>query len=132
MPTIRFLRVLTLALLGAVCLGAGAAPTPPAIRAEIDGLMSRMVASSCQFERNGSWHKAEDARTHLLRKLEYIEGRRETLQSAEQFIDVAASKSSFSGRPYRVKCGAAEPLPSKDWLNRELKALRAGGQQKRP
>ncbi|RZA36315.1 MAG: hypothetical protein EOP92_06050 [Lysobacteraceae bacterium] len=112
-------------LLGAACLAANAAPTPPAIRAEIDALMARMNASNCQFERNGSWHSALDARKHLLRKLEYIENRRDTLASAEQFIDVAASKSSFSGKPYRVKCGSAAPMSSRDWLNRELKGLRA-------
>jgi len=129
MPTIRPLRTLALTLLATVCLGAGAAPTPPAIRAEIDGLMAKMSTSNCQFERNGSWHNAAEARTHLLRKLDYIEGRRETLQSTEQFIEAAASKSSFSGRPYRVKCGNAEAMPSRDWLHRELKLLRAAGRQ---
>lgn len=126
MPTIR---LLALNVLATVCLSANAAPTPPAIRAEIDGLMARMSASGCQFERNGSWHSGKDARKHLLRKLDYIEGRRETLQRTEQFIDLAASKSSFSGRPYRVKCGAGEALPSRDWLHRELKTLRATGRQ---
>ena len=129
MPSMHFLRLLAAAVLGSACPGAGAAPIPPAIRAEIDGLMARMSASSCQFERNGSWHNAADARSHLLRKLDYIEGRRETLQSTEQFIELAASKSSFSGKPYRVKCGTAAPVPSRDWLNRELKSLRATGRQ---
>ncbi|VXC66726.1 DUF5329 domain-containing protein [Massilia sp. 9I] len=129
MPSFQPLRLLIAAVLGSMCLAASAAPTPPAIRAEIDGLMARMSDSGCQFERNGSWHNAADARTHLLRKLDYIEGRRETLQSTEQFIDLAASKSSFSGRPYRVKCGSGEALPSRDWLRRELKLLRAPGRQ---
>jgi hypothetical protein len=122
-------RLLAASLLAAISLGAAAAPTPPAVRAEIDALMAKMSASNCQFERNGSWHSAADAREHLLRKLEYIEKRRETLASAEQFIDVAASKSSFSGKPYRVKCAGAEALPSREWLNRELKALRAAGKR---
>ncbi len=125
-------RLLAASLLAAISLGAAAAPTPPAVRAEIDALMAKMSASNCQFERNGSWHNALEARKHLLRKLDYIEKRRETLASAEQFIDVAASKSSFSGKPYRVKCGAAEPIASQVWLNRELKALRAAGQKSRP
>ncbi|MGX9220772.1 DUF5329 domain-containing protein [Massilia varians] len=125
-------RLLAASLIAAISLAAAAAPTPPAVRAEIDALMAKMSASNCQFERNGSWHNAADARKHLLRKLDYIEKRRETLASAEQFIDVAASKSSFSGKPYRVKCGAAEPVNSQVWLNRELKALRAAGQKARP
>lgn len=121
----RLLHPLLAGLLATACLGAAAAPVPPAVRAEIDGLMTRLSASNCQFERNGSWHSAVDARTHLLRKLDYIEKQRDTLASTEQFIALAASKSSFSGKPYRVKCGAAEPIPSRDWLNRELKAVRA-------
>jgi hypothetical protein len=125
-------RLLAASLLATISLAAAAAPTPPAVRAEIDALMAKMSASNCQFERNGSWHNAADARQHLLRKLDYIEKRRETLASAEQFIDVAASKSSFSGKPYRVKCDAAEPVNSQVWLNRELKALRAAGQKARP
>lgn len=115
-------------LLATSCVGAAAAPTPAPVRAEIETLLGKIVSSGCQFERNGNWHGGADAREHLLRKLAYIEKRRETLASAEQFIDVAASKSSFSGKPYRVKCGNAEALPSRDWLNRELKALRAAGQ----
>ncbi len=132
MTMIHFSRLLAASLLTTVCLGAGAAPTPPAVRAEIDALMSKLSTSNCQFERNGSWHDAADARAHLARKLAYIEKRRETLASAEQFIEFAASKSSFSGKPYRVKCGAAEPLPSSAWLTRELKALRASGQRAKP
>lgn len=125
-------RLLAASLLATISLAAAAAPTPPAVRAEIDALMAKMSASNCQFERNGSWHNAADARQHLLRKLDYIEKRRETLASAEQFIDVAASKSSFSGKPYRVKCAGAAPVPSREWLNRELKALRAAGHKAKP
>lgn len=132
MKTVRPLHLLAASLLAGICLGAGAAPTPPAIRAEIDGLMARMKASGCRFERNGSWHSATEAQAHLIRKLEYIEKRRETLASAEQFIEAAASKSSFTGKPYRVKCGGGAALPSRDWLNRELQVLRAASRKTRP
>jgi hypothetical protein len=126
------MKLLLASLLATLCMGATAAPTPAPVRADIDTLLGKIVSSGCQFERNGSWHDAADARAHLLRKLAYIEKRRETLANAEQFIEVAASKSSFSGKPYRVKCGAAAPVPSSDWLNRELKALRASGQKGKP
>jgi hypothetical protein len=132
MTSLRLLHPHLAGLLASACLGAGAAPVPPTVRAEIDSLMARMHASSCQFERNGSWHNALEARTHLLRKLAYIEKQRDTLASTEQFIELAATKSSFSGKPYRVKCGAAEPVPSRDWLNRELKAVRASSRKPAP
>ncbi|MFC0253135.1 DUF5329 domain-containing protein [Massilia consociata] len=125
MPFIRRSRLAALALLGAACLSANAAPTPATVRAEIEALLGRITASGCQFERNRSWHSGDDARAHLLRKLKHIEGRPETVTSTEQFIEFAASKSSFSGRPYRVRCGNGDPVESRAWLHRELKALRA-------
>jgi hypothetical protein len=123
MPTIS--RLLAAVLLAGASACAFAGPTPAPVRAEIDALLGRITASNCQFERNGSWHKAPDARAHLLRKLDYIEKRSETIARTEQFIEIAATKSSFSGRPYRVKCANSEPVESRVWLTRELNALRA-------
>lgn len=127
MPTTP--RLLAAGLLACASTCAFAGPTPAPVRAEIDALLGKITASNCQFERNGSWHKAADARKHLLRKLDYIEKRSETITRTEQFIEYAASKSSFTGRPYRVKCGAGEAMSSQAWLNQELKSLRATGQK---
>jgi len=123
MPTIH--RTFLAAVLAASCSGALAGPTPAPVRAEIEALLGRITASNCQFERNRSWHSGADARSHLLRKLDYIEKRSETITRTEQFIEFAASKSSFTGRAYRVKCGNGEPVESRAWLTRELQALRS-------
>lgn len=123
MPTIS--RLTLAAILACASAGALAGPTPAPVRAEIDALLGRITTSNCQFERNRSWHTAADARAHLLRKLAYIEKRSETITRTEQFIEYAASKSSFTGRPYRVRCGDDEPVDSRAWLTRELQALRS-------
>lgn len=123
MPTISQLTMV--AVMASASTGALAGPTPPPVRAEIDALLGRITASNCQFERNRSWHDAARARAHLLRKLEYIEKRTETITRTEQFIEHAASKSSFTGRPYRVRCGNGEPVESRAWLMRELQTLRS-------
>ena len=104
--------------------GAQAAPLPATARAEVAALLTRLQASGCQFNRNGSWYNGADARTHLLRKLEYLE-KKDLVKNAEQFIDLGASTSSSSGKPYMVKCGSAAPMESKAWLGAELKAIRA-------
>jgi hypothetical protein len=96
----------------------------PAVRAEIDALLGRLLSSDCQFFRNGSWHAASEAKAHLLRKLEYLEAR-DAVKSTEQFIQLGASSSSTSGKPYLVKCGASAPMESKAWLSNELQSLRA-------
>jgi Family of unknown function (DUF5329) len=111
------------ATVAATLSAAWAAPTASHIRAEIDGLLARMEASSCRFERNGSWHTPAEAKAHMLRKLAAVE-RRGSLSSTEQFIDVAATRSSTSGRAYAVQCGTSASEPSAAWMRRELLALR--------
>lgn len=106
--------------LASACAVAAASPARP----EIDALLARLQSSGCSFERNGSWYDAARAREHLLRKLEYLEDRN-LVQNTEQFIDRAASGSSMSGRPYRVRCGSAPPVESRVWLTEQLKAVRA-------
>ena len=104
-------------------LGAAAALLPPAARAEVDGLLARLQSSACEFNRNGSWHSAAEAKTHLLRKLGYLEDKN-LVKTTEQFIELGASKSSASGKPYLVRCPNAAAVPSGDWLLQQLKALR--------
>ena len=106
------------------CASNQAAPLPAAARAEVDALLTRLQSSGCQFNRNGSWYNGADAKTHLLRKLEYLE-KKDLVKNAEQFIDLGASASSSSGKAYMVKCGTAAPVESKAWLNAELKTIRA-------
>lgn len=103
-----------------------ATPTAPAVRAEIDRLLAKMQSSSCEFNRNGTWHSASEAKSHLLHKLEYLEDKN-AVQSTEQFIELGASSSSSTGRPYLVRCGTAPAMESKVWLSSELKAIRSGG-----
>ena len=105
------------------CATAWAGPTPAPVRTEIDGLLSRLEASGCQFQRNGSWYSGADAKKHLLRKLEAVEARG-TLQNTEQFIALAASRSSFSGKPYFVRCSGTPAVESGEWLTGQLASLR--------
>lgn len=101
-----------------------AVPLPAPARAEVDALLARLQTSGCQFNRNGSWYSGAEARDHLQRKLEYLE-KKDMVKSTEQFIDLGATSSSYSGKPYMVKCGTAAPIESKAWLTSELKAIRA-------
>lgn len=101
-----------------------AASLSPVARAEIDGLLSRLETSSCEFNRNGTWHSASEAKSHLLSKLKYLEDRG-AVGSTEQFIELAASKSSMSGQPYLVRCANSAPVSSSVWLLSQLQLMRA-------
>ncbi len=111
-------------LLLVLAAGAQAAPDAKA-KAEIDGLMQALSQSQCRFQRNGDWHDAGQARAHLQRKYDYLL-KQNLVDSSEQFIQRAASKSSVSGKPYRVKCGALE-LDSAVWFDMQLQRLRKPG-----
>ncbi|MGE8218057.1 MAG: YfeK family protein [Stenotrophomonas maltophilia] len=113
-------------LIGLVALLLGgiaqAAPGPDA-RREIAGLIGALDGSSCRFQRNGSWHDAAEARAHLQRKYDYLL-KKDKVDSAEQFIERAASQSSMSGKPYRIACPGQPEQTAAVWFGARLKALR--------
>jgi hypothetical protein len=109
-------------LLGALLLPpALAAPTPASVSVEITSLMTRLEHAGCEFNRNGSWYSGTEAKAHLLLKL----GAAGDFQSAEQFIERVASRSSMSGRPYLVRCEVSPPIESSEWLTAQLKEIRS-------
>lgn len=118
-----FIRGLATAVLLAGLGVAQAAPSAQAER-EIEQLIQALGSSSCQFERNGSWHDAKAAQAHLRKKLAYLR-KRDLADTAEHFIERAASESSLSGQAYRVRCGGAPPVASAAWLKARLVQLRA-------
>ena len=101
-----------------------AAP-PRTSRDEIEHLIHYVETSECQFDRNDEWRSGVDAAAHLRDKYNYVLffwGK----PTAEQFIKDIASNSSYSGRPYVVRCGNGPLTPSADWLFQELRRYRAG------
>jgi len=89
-------------------------------------LLSRLDASGCEFNRNGTWHTATDAKSHPLRKLKYLEDSG-AVQTTEQFIELAASSSSTTGQAYLVKCGNGAAVRSGTWLLSQLQVMRSAG-----
>jgi hypothetical protein len=101
-----------------------AASLSPVARAEIENLLGRLEISGCEFQRNGAWHSAADAKAHLRVKLNYLD-ERGMVSSAEQFIERAATQSSMTGGAYLVRCGNAAPVPSSTWLSSQLQLMRS-------
>jgi hypothetical protein len=90
---------------------------------EIEYLITTVGESGCTFIRNGSRHDAGDAASHM--RLKYRRGKRYAT-TAELFIERLASKSSFSGKPYAIKCPGSDAVPSGDWLSARLAEYREG------
>lgn len=98
----------------------------PALRAAdadtetIESLLNAVGSSGCTFIRNGDEHSAEDAEKHL--RMKYRRGKK-WVKDAESFISRIASKSSFSGKPYRIQCGDEEARLTADWLLEKLAVM---------
>ncbi|MCI0997748.1 DUF5329 domain-containing protein [Pseudomonas corrugata] len=98
------------------------AQTPPQATQEIKGLLDFVEHSECRFVRNGEEFPGPQARAHLEKKLNYLEDKNK-VNSADDFIDLAATQSSMSGRDYEVRCPEGAQ-PAGTWLKRELQRQR--------
>jgi len=118
MKTYRRLLLVLVLLLAPMLAMATQAPAHP----EIDALIARVAqARGVVFIRNGSEHSASEAAAHLQRKLAAAHGR---ITTAEQFIDVLGTRSSFTGIVYRVRFADGRVVDSAVWLRQLLRELR--------
>ncbi len=88
---------------------------------EINHLLEFVASTSCQYERNGSVYDGVRAEQHIKRKYEYF---KDKIISAEDFIKYSATKSTMSGRHYKIHCDNIAIQNSSDWLLNELKKYR--------
>jgi len=117
-----------------VCIAAmvlAAAGTPLAVAAEpsstardeINHLLIYLERSGCEFFRNGDWYTATEAKDHLNQKYAYLL-KKGMVREAEDFIRLAATNSSVSGKAYQVRCKAGNAVASQAWLTDELMRYR--------
>ena len=122
------MKITALAFLFLVA-GPAASQTPsPATTQEVSQLFAALRQSNCEFSRNGSWYNVQEASDHLHRKYEYLL-KKHLVTSTESFIELAATKSSMSGKPYQVRCGKSAPVSSSSWFKSQLNAVRSGGRR---
>jgi len=84
---------------------------------EIDHLLNAVASSDCVFIRNGKEHGPTAAKDHL--NLKRRRGKR-YFSSADEFVEKLASSSSWSGKPYHIRCGDQEQQPASTWFNEVL------------
>jgi hypothetical protein len=102
---------------------AAAAEPAQLAAAEIQYLLQATENSGCEFYRNGSWHSAAEARTHLAQKYDQAQ-KQSALRSADDFIEVVATRSSVTGELYLLRCQDAKPVASASWFRETLKRYR--------
>src|ERR1035437_9188463 len=104
--------------------------TPAIAQKEIDHLLLYVEGSGCEFYRNGRWYDSVKAQTHLRSKYEFLE-KSNSIGSAENFVEKVATKSSWSGQPYQMKCGDQAAVSTQQWLNDELARYRAQSEKRK-
>lgn len=90
------------------------------MESEIEHLLCYIETSGCTFDRNGTIHSSEEAGEHIRKKFNYA---KRWIKTTEDFIRHTATKSSISGKPYRVTCDGVE-RPTAKWLKEELLRFR--------
>ncbi len=102
-------------------LVAAHADVPPGQQAEVEHLIAYLENSDCSMLRNGREYSGEEGARHVRRKYEHF---RDKIDSTEEFIELSASKSTISGKPYEVHCPGRPPKESATWLLEELEVYR--------
>ncbi|MHC4937945.1 MAG: DUF5329 family protein [Planctomycetota bacterium] len=87
----------------------------------IEALLDAMRESEgLVFIRNGREYGAGKAADHLRRKWDTTAGR---IRTAEQFIELLATKSSMSGKAYMIRLRDGTLIPSAEWLAERLRRI---------
>jgi hypothetical protein len=108
----------------ALAFAAAAAQPPPNVHTEVEYLLQYIETSGCSFYRNGTWYDGTHARAHLSTKYDYL-AERQLIGNAEDFINKAATRSSMSGKPYKIRCNDGVEVESGPWLHLVLAKYRA-------
>jgi hypothetical protein len=116
-------RVLRL-VLGLALLPVAHAAPPAIAQTEINYLLGFVENSGCEFFRNGSWYDSKKAQAHLRYKYEMLAAA-DRINTAEDFIEQAATRSSLTGQPYQVRCSGDAAVTSNQWLRDVLARYRA-------
>ena len=86
---------------------------------KIEFLISSLeTLKGVKFIRNGSEHDGKEASEHLRMKLRIADGK---VQTADDFIELCASKSFMTGKPYMIKYSDGTIIKLEQYFREKLK-----------
>ncbi len=88
---------------------------------EINHLLNYVGETKCDFIRNGIYYKSDKTVSHINKKYAYFKNK---INTAEEFIELSATKSTISNKPYLIECEGQPQQTSKQWLLDELMRYR--------
>lgn len=114
-------QLLCSSLLATLLVPSAGLTTDDGLLHAINHLLKYVEDSNCVFIRNDKEYTSKEAAKHLKTKYDFY---MDNLKTPEDFIEMAATKSALSGKPYWVRCDGQFPMLSADWLTKELSNYR--------
>jgi len=87
----------------------------------IQHLLAYVASSELTFIRNSRHYNAREASAHMQKKYAHFKNE---ITTPEKFIELCASRSLLSGKPYQVINRQGETLKTSEWLTTELTVYR--------
>lgn len=84
---------------------------------KIEMLLEKISQANATFIRNGKKHSVNEASDHIRKKLAYAGDR---IKTARQFVDMLASRSYFSKKPYYIQFDDGDMKTTRYWLLLQL------------
>ena len=98
-----------------------AASQPADLDTTVQHLITYVKESDVTFERNSGRYTASEAAEHINNKYRHF---KDDIDTPEKFIELCATGSLVTGKPYFIITRQGEQLPSSEWLNTELSVYR--------
>jgi hypothetical protein len=114
----------TLAILMLWMSGPAGSQPSGEVEHSINHLIAYVSGSDLRFVRNASMYTPPEAAAHMEKKYRHF---RDDIETAEDFIELCATKSLVSGKPYLVVDRQGNEIRTSDWLRTELAAWQARG-----
>ena len=95
------------------------------VKQTIQYLIEYVSGSELKFIRNAREYTPDEAAKHMNKKYQYFS---DDIKTAEDFIELCATKSLMSGKPYLVVDRGGIALRTSDWLRAELAAYQERNQ----
>ena len=119
----RFTHISSLLFCFALTAGVQAQEIAPAEKAKIEALIGHLEGlKSATFIRNGTDYDSKAAAKFLRGKWK---ANSKAITTAAEFIAIAGTRSSTSGKPYLIRLNGAPEISTAEYLTNELKKLEA-------
>jgi hypothetical protein len=117
--------LLAMVLMVVIAPGSAAGQQTEDLDSTVQHLITYVKESEVFFERNTSRYSGSEAAKHINKKYQHF---KDEIDTVEKFIELCATGSLMTGKPYFIITEQGEQLPSSEWLNSELQSYRLRNQ----